>query len=143
MLEQTWQRANRPLDDDQKMPERDQTCPKVIPNGCQEMPKTSQMATKVDQKWSQIGVESSQTELESTSFDFFEILGPFGEPFGNHFGNVQNVSKIDARSMPKCIRKSMSNEVGKMVDGQADRDPPGPAHLKSNHGQNPSIQQSM
>ena len=83
---QTWQRPNRSLDDDQKMPERDQTCPKVIPNGCHEMPKTSQMATKVDQKWSQIGVESSQTEPENTSFDFFEILSPFGEPFGDNFG---------------------------------------------------------
>ena len=49
------------------------------------MPKTSQMATKVDQKWSQIGVESSQTEPENASFDFFEILGPFGEPFGDNF----------------------------------------------------------
>ena len=78
MLEQTWQRANRSLDDDQKMPERDQTCPKVIPNGCQEMPKTSQMVINMDEKWSQIGVEPSQTGLESTSSDLFEILGSFG-----------------------------------------------------------------
>ena len=98
------------------------------------MPKTSQMATKVDQKWSQIGVESSQTEPENTSFDFFEILNPFGEPFGDNFG---------AESHEKYIRKSMSNEVGKMVDGEAERDPPSPADLKSSHGQKSSIQQSM
>ena len=57
--------------------------------------------------------------------------------------NVQNVSKIDAKSMAKCVRKSMSNKVEKMVDGQADRDPPGRADLKSRQGQNSSIQQSM
>ena len=206
------------------------------PNGCQEMPKTSQTTTKVNQKRSQIVVEFCQTELESTSFDLFEILGPFGGHLGtifvpsamkntskkatenqgrtnieNHaqrsqklcqkasqigyknnvksefaisvilprvprnnwifhgsrasifdgnsikiqtfsmaeglkrkwWPNVQNVSKIDAKSMPKYIRKSISNEIGKMVDGRADRDPPCPADLGSDHGQKSSIQQSM
>ncbi len=46
------------------------------------MPKTSQMTTKEDPKRSQIGVESAQTELESTSFDFLEIANPFGDHFG-------------------------------------------------------------
>ena len=54
------------------MPERDQTW---LPRDAQNVPKRSR-----------IGVESSHTEPESTNSDFFEIIGPFGEPFGDHFG---------------------------------------------------------
>ena len=42
----------------------------------------------------------------------------------------QNCFKIDAKSVPKWPGNSMSNKVGKMVDGQAGRDPPGQADLK-------------
>ena len=38
--------------------------------------------------------------------------------------------KIDAKSIPKCSGKAMSNKVGKIVDGQAGRDPPGRARPK-------------
>ena len=84
-MEETWQRANRSLDDDQKMPESDQTYPKVIPNGCQEMAKWRP-------KWTQNGVklESSPPEPNWRAHVaiFVEILAPFGEPFGDHFGQA-------------------------------------------------------
>ena len=47
---------------------------------------------------------------------------------GNDGQILETESEIDANSMPKCIRNSMANEIGKMVDGQADWDSPGQAH---------------
>ena len=48
----------------------------------------------------------------------------------NDMQMFQNCFKIYAKSVPKWPGNSMSNKVGKMVDGQAGRDPPSPAGLK-------------
>ena len=42
----------------------------------------------------------------------------------------QNYFKIYAKSVPKWQGNSMSDKVGQMLDGQAGRDPPGPAGFK-------------
>ena len=48
----------------------------------------------------------------------------------NDMQMLQNCFKIYAKSVPKWSGNFMSNKVGKMVDGQAGRDPPSPAGLK-------------
>jgi len=48
----------------------------------------------------------------------------------NDMQMFQKCFKIYAKSIPKCSGKAMSNDIGKMVDGQAGRESPGPAGLK-------------
>ena len=80
------------------------------------------MATKVDQKWSQIGVESSQTEPENTSFYFFEILGPFGEPLGDNFG-AERHEKYVQKSSRKSRTKKYQTSYPKVPETNAKMHP--------------------
>ena len=82
--------------------------PKMIPNGDQQMPKTSQMAIKLDPKWSQNRGWFSYAELVHTIFVFFEILGPFWEPFWSQFG-----AKSLEKHIQKCVRKSAPKKYRK------------------------------
>ena len=109
MLEQTWQRA---LDDEQKMHERDRTCPKVIPNGCQEMPKTSQMATKVPPKRSQIRVDSPKLEWRAQVSIFLRFSGHSGR----HLGII-----LVSRARKNISQKTTENQARTNIENHSQR----------------------
>ena len=81
---------------------------KMLPNGDQKMPKTSQMATKMDPNLCPNRGQAACAGMVNNIFVFFEFLGRFWEPFGSQFG-----AKSLEKHIQKYVRKSVLEKYGK------------------------------